>query len=317
MSIVALPFQLGGLLDTICQMNLGTTWCMQHDTREIGIVPPMMFVLCADDFAMTDGVSRAILDLLAARRLSATGAMTNRPGWSGWARELAPHGVHADLGVHLNLTCASPLGTMPGLCPDGTLPALGTVIRAALVSARSRRELSGEIARQLDAFEQAMGRVPDFIDGHQHVHAMPGVRELVLAEMARRYITQRPYVRDPADSMAAIRARGVAVGKALVISGLAAGFGKAARALGFATNGGFAGVSPFDPARDFAADMARFLVRPGTRHLVMCHPGFVDDALLALDPVVGTRPLEHAALMGGCIPKDAQMVRFSAMNLVS
>ncbi len=276
----------------------------------------MMFVLCADDFAMTDGVSRAVLELLAAQRLSATGAMTNRPGWSGWARELAPHGVHADLGVHLNLTCGGPLGAMPGLCPDGAFPTLGTVIRAGLVSARLRTEMSGEIARQLDAFEQAMGQVPDFVDGHQHVHAMPGVRGLVLGELVRRYGAQRPYLRDPSDTLVAIRARGVAVRKALVISGLAAGFGKAARALGFATNDGFAGVSPFDPARDFAADMARFLVRPGARHLVMCHPGFVDDTLRALDPVVGTRPLEHAALMGGCIPKEAQMVRFSAIKSV-
>ena len=277
----------------------------------------MMFVLCADDFAMTDGVSRAILDLLAARRLSATGAMTNRPGWTRWARELAPHAGHADLGVHLNLTCAAPLGSMPGLCPQGTFPALGKVIRAGLLSASARAEISCEITRQLDDFEQAMGRMPDFIDGHQHVHAMPGVRELVLGEAARRYTVQRPYLRDPLDSIAAIRMRGVAVRKALVISSLASGFGKAARARGFATNQGFAGVSPFDPSRDFAADMARFLVRPGPRHLVMCHPGLVDDELRALDPVVATRPIEHAALMAGCIPDHAQIVRFSEMVAVA
>ncbi len=273
----------------------------------------MMFILCADDFAMTDGVSRAILDLLAARRLSATGAMTNRPGWNGWARELASHAPHADMGVHLNLTCAVPLGPMPGLCPDGAFPSLSAVIRAALVSASARAEMSGEIARQLDAFEQAMGRIPDFVDGHQHVHAMPGVRELVMREMTRRYTLRRPYLRDPSDAVSSIRLRGVAVRKALVISGLASGFGKAARARGFDTNQGFAGVSPFDPAREFAADMTRFLVRPGSRHLVMCHPGFVDDELRGLDPVVATRPLEYEALMGGCIPDHAQMVRFREM----
>ncbi len=39
------------------------------------------FVLCADDYAMTPAVSRGILALLEAGRITATGAMTNRPSW--------------------------------------------------------------------------------------------------------------------------------------------------------------------------------------------------------------------------------------------
>ncbi|HEY4958099.1 MAG TPA: ChbG/HpnK family deacetylase, partial [Caldimonas sp.] len=37
---------------------------------------------------------------------------------------------------------------------------------------------------QVDAFTHAVGREPDFVDGHQHVHALPGVREAVLADIA-------------------------------------------------------------------------------------------------------------------------------------
>ncbi len=270
----------------------------------------MKFILCADDFAMADGVSRAVLDLLGAGRLSATGAMTNRPGWPRWARELAPHAPHADLGVHLNLTCAEPLGVMRSVCPADEFPSLAAVVRAALVSPAARADILAEIARQLDAFEQAMGRPPDFVDGHQHVHAMPGVRQLVLGELGRRYPVMRPYLRDPSDRTSAILARGVAVGKALAISGLAAGFGAAARARGFATNDGFSGVSPFDSARDFSADMRRFLLQPGPRHLVMCHPGFIDDELRRLDPVVASRPAEHAALLAFVPPDGLEMARF-------
>jgi hypothetical protein len=269
------------------------------------------FVLCADDFAMTAGVSRAIVELAAAGRLSATGAMTNRPHWREWAPRIAAHAGVTDIGVHLNLTCAEPLGQMPMLAPGGELPPLGRIVKAALATPAARAEISAEIAHQLDAFEQIMSRAPDFVDGHQHVHAMPGVRGLVLNELARRYRKNKPYVRDPGDSIAAIRARGVAVRKALIISGLAAGFATAARTAGFAVNSGFSGVSPFDPSRDFAADMARFVVQAGPSHLVMCHPGHVDDELARLDPVVATRALEFDALHAGTCLQAHEIVQFS------
>jgi predicted glycoside hydrolase/deacetylase ChbG (UPF0249 family) len=272
------------------------------------------FILCADDFAMTDGVSRAILDLLGRGKLTATGAMTNRPHWRRLAPELAAFVGHADLGLHLNLTCAAPLSAMPRLAPGGTLPGLKDVARAAILSPAVRKEIAAEIARQLDAFEDALGRPPDFVDGHQHVHVLPGVRRALLDSLARRYPAGSIYVRDPADSPAAIRARGVAVGKALVIAGLATGFRSAALKRGLRVNRGFSGVAPFDPQRDFAADLACFLVEPGPCHLVMCHPGFIDAELATLDPVVAPRPVEHAAIAGFVPPPDLPLRRFAALQ---
>jgi len=271
------------------------------------------FVLCADDFALTDGISRAILELLAARRITATGAMTNRPGWPGWAPALQVYSEVADLGVHLNLTCSRPLGRMSSLAPGGDLPKLATVLRAALTSAEARREMAQEINRQLTAFEDAMGRRPDFVDGHQHVHAMPRIRDLVLEAVAKRYPPGSLYLRDPSDGFKAIRDRGVAVRKALTISLLARGFGERARKLGFPTNAGFSGVSPFDPLRDFSADMERFIISPGPRHLIMCHPGFIDAELKALDTVVQTRPQEFDILRRYALPEGCKAVRYSEL----
>ena len=272
------------------------------------------FILCADDFAMTDGVSRAILDLLGRGKLTATGAMTNRPHWRRLAPELAAFAGKADLGLHLNLTCAAPLSPMPLLAPGGILPGLKDVARAAATSPSVRKEIAAEITRQLDAFEEALGRPPDFVDGHQHVHVLPGMRRALLDILARRYPAGALYVRDPADRAAAIRARGVAVGKALVIAGLASGFRGAALKRGLRVNRGFSGVAPFDPQRDFAADLARFLVEPGRCHLVMCHPGFVDDELVRLDPVIATRPVEHAAIAAFVPPPDLPLSRFRALE---
>lgn len=270
------------------------------------------FVLCADDFAITEGVSRSILELLAAGKLSATGAMTNRPHWPRLARELAAFSGRADLGLHLNLTCAAPLSAMPRVAPSGALPKLGELAPLVLRSGAVRAEIATEIARQLDSFEQNLGRAPDFVDGHQHVHTLPGIRRAVLDALAARYPAGSVYLRDPSDSIAAIRARGVAVGKALTVAGLATGLRRAAARRGIPTNRGFSGFSPFDPLRDFAADLPRFLIQPGPVHLVMCHPGHVDDELITLDPVVATRPLEHAALLAFA-PEGLRMGRFSAV----
>jgi predicted glycoside hydrolase/deacetylase ChbG (UPF0249 family) len=269
------------------------------------------FVLCADDFAMTEGVSRSILELLAAGRLSATGVMTSRPHWPRLAGELAAFSGKADLGLHLNLTCAAPLSAMPTVARSGSLPKLGELAPLALRSDAARAEIANEIARQLDAFEQHLGRAPDFVDGHQHVHVLPGIRHQVLDALAARYPAGSVYLRDPSDSFAAIRARGVAIGKALTVAGLATGLRRAAAQRGIPTNRGFSGFSPFDSRRDFTDDLAAFLIRPGAAHVVMCHPGHVDDELIALDPVVATRPLEHAALMA-FVPRGLRIGRFAA-----
>lgn len=252
------------------------------------------FVLTADDYAMTPGVSRGILRLLDAGRISAAGAMTNRPCWQEAARDFVSFAGKADLGLHLNLTCGAPLSAMPRFAPGGTLPKLGPVILRGIAGALPEGEVAAEIAAQIDAFEQAMGRAPDFIDGHQHVHAMPGVRRILSDVLTKRYPGAKPYLRDAADGFGAIRARGRHGAKALIVAALARPFAPAMRAAGFSLNQGFSGYSAFDPEADYAADFETYLVRHGARHLVMCHPGEVDDALRALDPATDSRPNEIA-----------------------
>ena len=154
-----------------------------------------------------------------------------------------------------------------------------------------------EIRAQLDAFEDAMGRAPDFIDGHQHVHVLEPVRGLLLDEAQRRGYAGKVWLRDSADKPARIIKRGVETQKALALAWFGRGFGKEAQARGFEVNEGFSGFSAFDVARDYASDFARYLKQPGARHLVMCHPGHVDDELKSLDPVTTTREQELAFLL--------------------
>lgn len=250
-------------------------------------------VLCADDYGLSPGVSRGILDLARKGRISATGSMTNLPAFSDAAPALCElHGT-VGLGLHLTLTTGAPLGPLPRLAPDGRLPSLGRLMRHALSGGLAPEDVRPEIERQLDAFAGAMGRLPDFVDGHQHVHVLPGVRGALLAALSAR--GWRGWLRDPGDRLGAIRARPQA-GKALVVAGLGLGFGSAARRAGFATNRGFSGFSDFAEGEGFADAFERSFRALGPAPVVMCHPGEIDDGLRALDPVVASRPLELAYL---------------------
>lgn len=255
--------------------------------------------LVADDYALTAGVSRGILRLLEHGRVSGAGAMTNRPHWKGWSHALRAFQGKADIGLHLNLTSGQPLTRMPFLAPSGALPPIGEIAKAALTLKLPIEEIALEVEAQIEAFEQAMDRRPDFIDGHQHVHGLPGVRRAMFSVLKERYARgPKPWLRDPADSLARIVKRGRNMQKALAVASLTSGFGGRAREAGFLANDGFAGFSAFDPKGDYGADFASYLLAAGGRHLVMCHPGEVDAELGAVDSAVETRPQELAFLMG-------------------
>lgn len=251
-------------------------------------------VLCADDYAMTPAVSRGILALLETGRITATGAMTNRPSWPEAAPALRVFAGKADLGVHLSLTCGEALTAGEGWTASRAQPKLPALLARAVAGALPLDAIMREIEAQLDAFEQAMGMRPDFIDGHQHVHALPGIRRALLAVLVRRYPGREPWIRDPGDRPAAIRARGRFARKARLLALLAGPFGRRMAGTGFRLNQGFAGYSGFDPAGDYGGDFASYLVAPGPAHLVMCHPGEVDDALRTLDPATESRLTELA-----------------------
>lgn len=253
-------------------------------------------ILTADDFALSEGVSAGIEALARARRISAAGAMVTMPRWPEHAPRLAALRGDIAIGLHLNLTLGAPLGAMPSLAPDGRLPAIATLVSRALARRLDRAEIAAEITRQFGQFAAATGYPPDFIDGHQHVHALPVVRDALIDALATGPAAVRPLVRNPADTARRISSRGLYPAKSLMLAGLARGFGRLLARHGWPTNDSFSGVSAFERASPYAAELARALRAPGRRHLVMCHPGIPDAELAALDPVVERRRDELDAL---------------------
>lgn len=253
-------------------------------------------ILCADDYGLSAGVSKGIRELAERERLSAASAIVTLDRWPQDAQALRALRDRLAIGLHINLTLGAPLGSMPRLAPGGHLPTLGPLLAKALLRQIDRDEIVAEVARQLARFESELGFPPDHIDGHQHVHVLPTVRDGVLAALAGRFPRGGPLVRVPTDSPSRLLRQRSAAAKALSISALSTGFGSAARAHGFTLNTGFAGVSSFDRRKPYATELTRSLSGTGGRHLIMCHPGHVDAAISETDPIAARRQDEYDAI---------------------
>lgn len=273
------------------------------------LIPPR--ILTADDYAMSAGVSRAIERLAAMSKLSATSAMTTLPRWRSDASRLRDLRGQLAVGLHLNLTVGPPAGPAPNLAAAGTFMPLSALIKRAVRLDLPPPEVRTEIRRQLDLFETVFGFAPDHVDGHQHVHVLPVIRSALLAELKDRYGARPPLLRDPTEHLGQIARHSPAKAKALVVKGLAAGFRSAAEQHGLVVNTSFAGFSAFDTARPFKSEMLAALDRradPSRLKIVMCHPGFPDEELARLDPVLARRQQEFDTLMD-LAPPDAVIWR--------
>lgn len=278
--------------------------------------------LCADDYGLSYGVSAGILEALDAGRITAVSALVNGPRWPAMGLELVRRGRDADIGLHFNLTLGRPLSSMPKFAPNGEFPPLSQVVRMAFKKELPLDEIRQEIDRQFDRFEAVMDRPPDHVDGHQHIHVLPGIRTALLDAMSARNLKGRTWVRDAGDVLHRILTRGANARKALAAFSLASGFRREARYRGFDVNDGFAGFSDFHPSFDYAKAFQSYLRAPGSRHLIMCHPGHVDEDLRKLDAVTITREQELAFLLSPKLPamlekRGLRLGRLSQSNVAA
>jgi chitin disaccharide deacetylase len=251
--------------------------------------------LCADDYGLAPGVSAAIRELIALGRLQATGCMTGSPHWPAEAPALRPLVDLAHVGIHITLTEQRPLGPMPELAPNGTLPPVGALIKRAVTGRLDRAEIAAELERQYDSFVDAFGRAPDFLDGHHHVHQLPVVREVVL-DLWRRRMGGRGWIRCCCEAPLAILGRRVDATRAMIISELGRGLRRRLVAAGVPHNRSFRGVYDLSDRVPYARLFHAFTTHPPPGTLVMCHPGHVDEALIAADRVTHRRAAEYRFL---------------------
>jgi predicted glycoside hydrolase/deacetylase ChbG (UPF0249 family) len=212
--------------------------------------------VCADDFGLTDAANNAILDLGACGAISATSVAVDGPSLGTAIEALRPLQGTMSVGLHLNFT-ENPHFAGP--------PRISGWIIAAWLRRLDRRALTDEIHRQLDRFETLLGKPPTHIDGHEHVHQFPGIREPLLQAVQDRYgrttLIRCTWPRSYRGAKASL------IGL-LGAHALHAGVSKR----GLRCNTDFAGVYDLQATEGYATRMDEWLGSIRDGGVIMCHP---------------------------------------------
>ncbi|HEY1963605.1 MAG TPA: ChbG/HpnK family deacetylase [Acidobacteriaceae bacterium] len=274
-------------------------------------------IINADDFGLTEGVNRAILELNALEVLTSATLMA-----TGAAFRDAAHAafMQTSLGVgcHVVLVDGQPAlhaGELPTLAPGGRFRSSLTNFMLDLFAGRiDASEIEHEAIVQIRRVQSA-GITVTHIDTHKHTHMFPRV----LAPLIRAArVCDVPAIRNPFEpkwsrrlTERAPRARRLQV-RALRL--FRRQFLRAVRAARLHTTDGALGVlatGTFD-----AAYVVRLLHRmpPGTWELV-CHPGYVDVALgHAGTRLVETREVERLGLLTALENRPPDLPRIELMH---
>ncbi|MEA2687166.1 MAG: hypothetical protein QOE93_2361 [Actinomycetota bacterium] len=155
-------------------------------------------IVNADDFGLTEGISRGILAAHRTGIVTSTSALAIGPAYPKVAPWLADEPA-LGVGVHL-----AAVGEDPPLLSAAEIPSLlgrrghlspgykGFIVRAA-AGRIDPDDLCREFTAQLELVQE-LGVAITHLDAHQHIHLWPLVREVVL-DLARRY--DIPAVRVP------------------------------------------------------------------------------------------------------------------------
>ena len=228
-----------------------------------GLTRPMM--ICADDFGIEPGVDEAIIELAQLGRLSATSCLSLASGFKEHAQALKD--LPIDLGLHLNFT--ESLGEHQGLY----LP-LPTLLLQAYLRRLPAQTVRMQIQQQLDAFEQHLGQIPDFVDGHLHVHQLPVIREQLLEVLCQRYPHALPFLRLTIPGPLSSALPAMQRVKAHVIGALGArALASQAKKLGARMNRDFFGAYDFSRAHPpYSVMLDAWLQHASQASLIMAHP---------------------------------------------
>jgi predicted glycoside hydrolase/deacetylase ChbG (UPF0249 family) len=249
---------------------------------------PILF--CADDFGMAPGINAGIIELAQEGRLSAVSCMSRGRYCSRDAHDLA--GIPVETGLHLNMT--EPLEGKEFYQP------LSRLLLNCYLRRIDPRIIIHEIELQLDAYEAAFGKAPDYVDGHQHVHQFPLIRDCLVDTLLRRYPGHLPWLRStlPGELTGIplpyrMKAKLICYLGGNALSNLASRFG-------FGMNAHLLGVYDFTGGeKHYLELLENWLAGARANDLIMCHPAKTADPSDALGQ---QRVAEYSVLSGKVFP---------------
>lgn len=247
-------------------------------------------ILCADDYGHNSAISQAIINLINNKRLSATSCITTSEDWLKHAANLRPFIDQVDLGLHFNLTEGVPLSKGLESFMD-----LSVLIKKSYLGKLKKKLIKDELNAQLDRYIEGMGRVPDFLDGHQHVHQFPIVRDAVFCVYDERLRQNNSYIRSVYSSKSLLKMTKSGYLKGLTIQLCGAiSFKIQLLRRKIPHNTSFSGIYDFSDAKLYANIFQQFLLEVSDNGLIMCHPG-VDNSCKN-DLIAHSRVEEYAFL---------------------
>lgn len=244
-------------------------------------------VLCADDYGQETSISNAILALIEKSRLSATSCLSTASSWALDGARLKTFQDTVDVGLHFNLTEGRALSSAYINAYGSDFFSLPTLMRRSFFRQLDQQVIRAECVAQLTAFSDVMGRLPDFLDGHQHVHQFPVVREVVI-QVYEQYLRKNgSYIRsvDRPYRLTALKEMMIqAMGARLFLNQLISRH--------IPHNQSFSGIYSFKG--DYASHFRKFLQEVDRGGLIMCHPGLSDAS--TNDAIASARYAEYLFL---------------------
>lgn len=247
-------------------------------------------VICADDYAISEGTSAVILELLAQHQINATSCLVETAAWetcSGPLRKLAEVEPGIAIGLHLNLTEVLPHCA----APEAVKPVGWWLMRSGLPNdERGMHEALGSFRAQWLRFIEFFGTAPDFIDGHQHVHLFTPARQALF-----RLVRETRFMGSLRQCRTSSRRW---ISQRILFDPLGEKFARHAQALGVSVNTRFGGLRRFRRSEDIESIWREDLKSIGEDGLLIAHPGTAGSPAGA-DSIDRCRVQEAAAFSDG------------------
>jgi chitin disaccharide deacetylase len=234
-------------------------------------------VICADDYGQSFHISQAIRRLLLAGKINATSCLVSFPCWEKCASLLKELDVkNMRIGLHLNLTEGPALTKISRITKQGSFMGLNTLLLRSFTRQLKFQEVYDELEAQLKVFILHFGVTPAFIDGHQHIHHFPIVRDALL-KLYKSYdlYNYSVFIRSVYNMVAY---KGL---KSFIIRATGSGsLEKTLKRNSIPHNSSFAGVYDFNSKGLFGDYFNSFLTCIEDQGIVMCHPGEKNDEFI-------------------------------------
>jgi predicted glycoside hydrolase/deacetylase ChbG (UPF0249 family) len=246
-------------------------------------------IVNADDLGWTDGVNRGILEAFHHGIVTSTSLLANGAAFAEGV-EAARSAPGLGVGVHLNLSDGPPIAdrelvttllNSDGEFAGGPESLLLRRARGGISLAEVENEWDAQIQEIRDA-----GIAPTHLDGHKHVHMLPGLFEIAL-RLAKQHNISAIRVALEASSLRAALSTGAKQHSGIVMKQgvqarglklLARDARELAEHAGISTTDYFCGIAQTgELTREGVEQLVKSL--PDGITELMCHPGYMDSAL--------------------------------------